>query len=165
MKTYKSHSEIIWPLIINNGRTSKMWPKFISHIGRIGCFVLLESLILLDFQNLLFFYFKYEKPVSNIWFSKIIQWQENHVLQQRHNQAQLCGLLWISGQIWIWVWMTNLNSKPRMASTGQLWRKQLENPFPASDPIRKTESQNVSWGCWLAENSWKGLRTHYSWNV
>lgn len=40
--------------------------------------------------------------------------------------------------------MTNLNSKSRMASTGQLWRKQLENPFPASDPIRKTESQNVS---------------------
>ena len=40
--------------------------------------------------------------------------------------------------------MPNLKSKSLIDSTGQLWRKQLENPFPASDPIRKTESQNVS---------------------
>ena len=40
--------------------------------------------------------------------------------------------------------MPDLKLKYLIDSTGQLWRKQLENPFPASDPIRKTESQNVS---------------------
>ena len=89
--------------------------------------------------------------MSNIWF----------FLNYSFHDSRTCTSMKISGQIWILVWMTNLNSKSRMASTGQLWRKQLENPFPASDPIRKTESQNVSWGCWPAENSWKGLRTHY----
>ena len=40
--------------------------------------------------------------------------------------------------------LSDMEFKSLMDSTGQLWRKQLENPFPASDPIRKTESQNVS---------------------